>query len=549
MAELHTSFSGPLKKVPQVDQVIDKYITQSRGNYDEALVTDDRWEVFYQLSDMRTGLLGWYDFPKNAQVLELGCEFGALTGMLCDKAAHVTVVEHSMFRAHTTVKRWQDRDNLDVYVGSMFDIPFRRKFDVIVMVDSFAGLGNGSPGHAPYVEYMRFLQDFLAPQGKVLIAIDNRLGLKFFCGARDPYSGEPFGELGGGTGRGCLFSKKELESIFREAGFTYRKFYYPLPDFRIPQLIFTDDYLPKRDISDNFVPYDHEPDTRVLSELRLYPDIIDNGMFPMMANSFLVECAMQEDFSQVIGATLATDRAPAYNIATCIMKDGSVVKRPLTAAAKQGIRELDENMRMLRERGIETVPFELRDGGFVMKRMELPTLSEWLTQRTPEDGELVMQVLNRLWAAILQSSPPAFDEDNFLLPQYPAADWGVILKKAYINMVPENIFIDGSRLIFFNQGLTRENCPAKYQMFLAVYESADALERIMPVKEIAKSFGIEALWDIMAMEEQSFVSERRRYDVYHMFYNWADMDPTDMMKNRQLLKIMGGDGMRAGNSD
>jgi hypothetical protein len=160
-----------------------------------------------------------------------------------------------------------------------------------------------------------------------------------------------------------------------------------------------------------------------------------------------------------------------------------------------------------------------------------------------------MQVLNRLWAAILQSSPPAFDEDNFLLPQYPAADWGVILKKAYINMVPENIFIDGSRLIFFNQGLTRENCPAKYQMFLAVYESADALERIMPVKEIAKSFGIEALWDIMAMEEQSFVSERRRYDVYHMFYNWADMDPTDMMKNRQLLKIMGGDGMRAGNSD
>ena len=158
MAELHTSFSGPLKKVPQVDQVIDKYITQSRGNYDEALVTDDRWEVFYQLSDMRTGLLGWYDFPKNAQVLELGCEFGALTGMLCDKAAHVTVVEHSMFRAHTTVKRWQDRDNLDVYVGSMFDIPFRRKFDVIVMVDSFAGLGNGSPEHAPYVEYLRFLK-------------------------------------------------------------------------------------------------------------------------------------------------------------------------------------------------------------------------------------------------------------------------------------------------------------------------------------------------------------------------------------------------------
>lgn len=542
MAELHTSFSGPLKKVPQVDQVIDKYITKSKdGNYDEALVTDDRWEVFYQLSDMRTGLLGWYDFPENAEVLELGCGFGPLTGLLCDKAAHVVAMDHSMFRAHTATKRWKDRENLDIYASSLWNMPFRRKFDVIIMVDVFAGLGDGSTEHEPYVKYLKYLQEFLSPHGRVLIAVDNRLGLKFFCGAKDPYTGEPFGELGGGTGKGCLFSRKELDSIVAEAGFTHRKFYYPLPDFRIPQAIFTDDHLPKRTINDEFLPYDTDGDTRVLSELSLYGEVIDNGMFPMMANSFLLECAMQEDFSPVTGVRLAADRMPEYNLATCLLKDGTIVKRPLTAAAEQGIRELEENMRLLKDRGLETVPHERRGSELVMPVMKLPTLSDWLAECTADDKDKVLQIFDRLWAAILQSSPPAPDEANFLLERYPAADWGVILKRAYINMVPENIFIDGNRLIFFNQGLSRENCPAKYQIFLAIYESVSILENIISLEEFAEHFGISEIWDIMVMEEQSFVAECHRYDTYHMFYNWVDLDPTDMMKNRQMLKIMNKD--------
>ncbi|MFC2469112.1 MAG: hypothetical protein ACFNWY_02840, partial [Negativicutes bacterium] len=62
MAKLHTNFTGPTKLVPQVDQDIDRYITaHPDGNFDEVLKADDRWPVFYHLSDMRAGLLGWYD--------------------------------------------------------------------------------------------------------------------------------------------------------------------------------------------------------------------------------------------------------------------------------------------------------------------------------------------------------------------------------------------------------------------------------------------------------------------------------------------------------
>ena len=90
MARLHTQFVKASNPVSQVEQDIDHYITvHSDGVYDEVLTADSRWEVFFHLSEMRWALFGWYDMPKNADVLEIGCGFGALTGVLAERAAHV----------------------------------------------------------------------------------------------------------------------------------------------------------------------------------------------------------------------------------------------------------------------------------------------------------------------------------------------------------------------------------------------------------------------------------------------------------------------------
>ena len=119
------------------------------------------------------------------------------------------------------------------------------------------------------------------------------------------------------------------------------------------------------------------------------------------------------------------------------------------------------------------------------------------------------------------------------------ADWGVVLKRVYVNMVPDNIFYDDGRLIFFNQGLTLENCPARYIMFLALYESAAELERLDLLDELKQHFDLAELWELFVAEQQKFVEAWRRYDVYHKFYDWAEMDPRRMVKNRQILQIIG----------
>lgn len=541
MARLHTKFVNTSTPVSQVEQDIDHYITvHPDGVYDEALIADGRWEVFFHLSDMRQALFGWYDMPKDADVLEIGCGFGALTGVLAERAAHVAALDDSLFRARACAKRWDKKDNLDVYAGQLRNIPFSQRFDVVTLVDILPRVADGEKSLAPYVAYLKSLLAYLKPQGRLLIAMDNRLGLKFFCGEGDPYSDELFGELSGNVGRGRLFTQAEVGEILAEAGFMYWKFYYPLPDYRLPQFIFTDDALPEPSLGRVMLPYDPTPDARVLPEAALYADAVRNDLFPGMANSFLIECGMTEDFCRTESASLACDRAPAYNIAAC--REGDLfIKKPFMEPAVQGIREIAENLDSLRQRGLDVVPFELRGGQLFMPRFDALTMSTWLERRKPKERDDVLAAMERLWAAILQSSPPVPDAKNRMKKLAPQADWGVILSRLYLNMTPDNIFYQNGKLTFFNQGLSRENCPAKYLMFLAVYDNIDALSRVGVLEELKERYGLTSLWGVMETAQQKNTARFRRYDVYHRFYDWATMSSAHMAKNRRFLKIIGND--------
>ncbi len=539
MARLHDKFVRASTPVSQTEQDIDHYITvHPDGVYDEALSADSRWEVFYHLSDMRQALFGWYDMPKDADVLEIGCGFGALTGVLADHAAHVAALDDSLFRARACAKRWSKKENIDVYAGQLRDIPFSQRFDVITLVDVLPCVADGEKSLAPYAAYLKSLLAYLKPQGRLLIAMDNRLGLKFFCGAGDPYSDDLFGELSGTNGKGRLFTAAETGEILAEAGFMYWKFYYPFPDYRLPQFIFTDDALPDPSIGERMLPYDPTPDARVLPEAALYADAVRNDLLPGMANSFLIECGMTEDFCRTESASLACDRAPAYNIAVC--REGDFfIKKPIMAPAVQGIREIAENLETLRQRGLDVIPFEFKDGQLLMPRFNALTMATWLERRKPQERDVVLTAMERLWAAILQSAPPVPDAKNRMKKLAPQADWGVILSRVYLNMTPDNIFYQDGKLTFFNQGLSRENCPAKYLMFLAVYDNADALSHVGVLDELKERYGLASLWGVMEAAQQENFARFRRYNVYRRFYDWASMNPARMQKNRQILKIIG----------
>ena len=542
MAKLHTSFIGPPVAVSKLDQDIDRYISDyPSGDFEKLFIADTNWPVFYNLTDLRAGLVAWFDIGPEDEVMELGAGVGALTGVLCEKAGRVAAVEESMFRARAIAKRYNGIENLDIYAGQLQDLHITKKFDLIVAVDILPQVADGDTSPEAYIEYLSLLRSYLKLDGRILLAMDNRFGLKFFCGARNPYTEEPFGELSGAQKEGHLFSREEISFIIREAGFPYLKFYYPLPDFRLPSVIYSDDMLPTGDVNEQFFPYDPTSDTRVLQESELYMDIIDNGAFPFMANSFLIECCRDDELCRVDRAVLTADRGrEKIVILTVNRQDGVEIKQAVFSEGKAVIAENAKYMEELRLRGIDVVDCKLRDGQLIMPYMDAPRLSEWFKQTLPQDKERVLAAFDRLWAAILQSSAPAPDKDNVLLSRSGSSfDWGVILRRAYISMVPNNIIYDNSRLLFTNQEFVRENYPAKYPMFRAIYYSYSDLENVVSLEELKARYGLTNLWTALMSEEQEFIASIRHYDIYHQLYSWGNMDDTRMFKNRQILKIIG----------
>jgi hypothetical protein len=65
----------------------------------------------------------------------------------------------------------------------------------------------------------------------------------------------------------------------KEAGFENLKFYYPLPDYKLPQVIYSELYLPKENLKERVVPYYPNNAPLVAYERDLYSDLIRNHVF------------------------------------------------------------------------------------------------------------------------------------------------------------------------------------------------------------------------------------------------------------------------------
>ena len=89
-----------------------------------------------------------------------------------------------------------------------------------------------------------------------------------------------------------LFRSKE---ILKQSGFEYTKFYYPMPDYKLPNIIFSDDYLPNEESINNYIPYLSDENAKVLfDEKEAYKDLIKNNQFSFFANSFFIEASKKE---------------------------------------------------------------------------------------------------------------------------------------------------------------------------------------------------------------------------------------------------------------
>lgn len=262
-------------------------------DYSEIIAHNASWPVLYHLSLAREAILSWYPFSKEDSILEIGAGCGAVTGALLKTGARVTSLDLSLRRSQINAYRHCNAENLDIVVSNFqkFAETNREKYSKITLIGVLEYAALYIKDKKPYVALLKAALDLLNEGGSVLIAIENRLGLKYFAGCREDHLGNYFSGIENYPGEANVrtFSKKEITDICHESGLQNCTFYYPYPDYKFASSIYSDECLPSEgQLIDNIRNFDS--DRLVLfDESCAFDGIISAGLFPEFSNSFFIE--------------------------------------------------------------------------------------------------------------------------------------------------------------------------------------------------------------------------------------------------------------------
>ena len=221
------------------------HLFKSNPNYDQddITITSASRRQKYHLSPVRHNLLKWYPFNSEGEALEIGSDCGALTGFLCNKLKHLIAFENRYQRALVTAHRHSKCSNLEVIVGDFQNYINDRQFDYITLIGVLEHSETLYSGENPFKSLLTRLREMLKPNGELILAIDNKSGLKNIAGAQANHKGQIFNSLNNHFHYNEVktFSKREIQSLLESSGFSNLDWYYPLPDYKMPELILSNE--------------------------------------------------------------------------------------------------------------------------------------------------------------------------------------------------------------------------------------------------------------------------------------------------------------------
>ena len=509
-------------------------------------IMNDKFEEKYMNSPLRQSLFNWYDFDPEGALLEIGADFGTVTGFFSGKLRSVTAVAFSEEEKKVTEERVRECENVSVVYGRLPDVLLsvgreqgllHAGYDYIVVKDCF---------YDKPAEILRACMMLLKPEGRLLALFTNRYGMKYFCGAKDPFTGVVFDGVGGYlrsdtkyTGRG--YSHSEVENILRETGVDNYKFYYPLPDSRMPQVICTDDYRNGKSIAERLVDYDYQDRSVFIPEHRMLSEVIDDGALGFMANSFLVEICADTGIpkNDVIFAVTTTDRGEKYGVVTSVRRDGRVIKRPIYKEGEKYLKRLYKYTEKLKARCVPVIPVELcedKRGLYIeMEYMDKEPLSDALVRIVKEDKKLFFDIFDEIKEYIDMSADVSNNDEG-----------EEVLLNAYIDLAPLNAFYIGGEfgrdIIFYDQEFVAQYCPVLFPIYRTLfyfYQSKKEVEQYVPLSEMYERYGIDdEMKAYFAEIEKDFIYNLRQFKKYEGLFEIAAPDYDRFSKTMNDITVL-----------
>ncbi len=285
------------------------------------------WPSLYHLSPRRANLLRPFtEWFKGKRILEIGCGCGAISRFLGECGAQVVSVEGSPRRATIARERCRDLSNVEVICAPSDQIPDLGEFDAVMLIGvlEYARMFLGADGQQALLTSCRAR---MAADGRLFVAIENKLGIKYFAGANEDHVNLPmYGINNSYHETGVMtFGRLELHAVLARAGFENSEDYLPLPDYKLPVSVVTPEGW--RDhaaqLAQLALESAHKDQQTIVESLfsleQGINNIWHNGLAADLANSFLVVASARPAVSLTSGIAAfhySDSRLPKYRKAT-----------------------------------------------------------------------------------------------------------------------------------------------------------------------------------------------------------------------------------------
>lgn len=441
------------------------------------------------IGEIQKGLLQWYDFRPEASVLymETDSEVGpdSIALMLAERFLGLICASVEQ----TLDVRWQQEH--------------QERFDYIISVENLER--QQDPRQA-----LGIWRRMLKPDGRMLLGMNNRFGIRYFCGDRDPYTERNFDGVENycraytdheDTFQGRMYSQAEIIRMLRDAGWHAFRFYSVFSDLKNPSLIYGEDYVPNEDLATRIFPTYNYPPSLFLEEESLYAGLIENRMFHQMANAYLVECSENGELSDVLHVTSSMERGREHALFTVIHRSGIVEKRAAYSEGQGRLGKLLEHGQDLARHGIPVVEARMEGNVYVTPYVDAEVGQVYLKRLLQTDRERFLKEMDRFRDLILQSSE--------IVEPDKGDGQGAVLRRGYLDMVPLNCFHAGGTFLFYDQEFCEEYYPANAiltRMVATFYAGNGDLYKLLPMEALFERYGLTAdlmrwrrmEWDFLA---------------------------------------------------
>lgn len=465
------------------------------------------------------GLLKWYDFEKDKKILYIGDAIDSYAEALKEEGLEVFCVSVADFKDAEWIKK------------------HRNTYNYAVMIAAFEL--DDSPQ-----DIFGAIADILATDGKLLLGMNNRFGIRYFLGDKDIYTNQIFDGLEDyrrtyatikDTFSGRMYARYEVEQMLTQTGFSNMKFYSVFPDLEHPQMLYAESFIPKENLARRIFPMYNNANTVFVEEQYLYQSLMENNMFHQMANAYLVEVTKQNVitesvFSDVVQVTSTLERDADKAMLTIIHGNTSVEKKAMYSEGREQLERIIENHKALSARGIRTIEGELIGNSYRMPYIDAPTAQEYFDQLLKEDKDKFLEELDRYRDMILQASEIETEDTGNGL--------GPIVNVAYPDMGLINCFYKDGEFVLFDQEFTIEHCPVNFSIFRLIwgfhFNDVDK-NKIIPIDELWNRYGLYENLDYWREMDWKFISAVRNDEDLRFYHDKYRANPGDIFANRQRM--------------